>query len=1673
MKKFRKIILKLLKWLGIVIGSLILLLIILILLLRTPWAQQKITNYATNYVSDKTGTEVDIDRLFITFRGNVQLEGLYLEGLQRDTLLYSRKLETGVGISALINGDIAISRVDWDGLQAHISRGRDSTFNFQFLIDSLAGGGSKSTDSSATDTTASGPPAFSIGPVYLSDFRVTYTDSIAGMDALLKLGRLEVTNDEIDLDSMRFVADELHLQNTKARLVQFSKPPPSPDDSSSTPMPYLAWDQILLENLQLEYRTSPDTLVTRADIGQIQLGESQLALERQEFTVGSLVFNNNDIFIKMPSPSPADSATTSTDTSGPAGFQWPDLKLEVHDLHFSKNKIAFHQGPVPAKSSNSFDPQHILVDNLELQLPLLELHDEQAHLNLENLSFTEGGAEDFLLRQLSFEADVDGNSMDLKNFNLRTRNSTLQTKLHAEYPSIDSLMASPLNNLLLDLNIGTATMAVQDAYYFQDSLRYNSSIAALEDYPISISGGIDGRYGNFRLQNLQAEALSNTRLKLSGRVTGLPDTNDIQVNIPLISLYTTRSDLTKFIDTSGSMAPPAYLSLRASLSGDVQKLSNEVHVQTPEGSIDLATVLTDILGERPGYEGQLDINQFHMGRLLGNPSLGMLGMEMYFEGSGTTPNELDLETGINFQSLVYQDYDYKNLTLDLSVEDGKAQVEAVHKDKNLDMVLTASAVLDSQATEAHMRLNLDGIDLQDLKFSSRPLKLAFLMETDFKGNASEFDLRMAMDDIILIGEDQTSYRSDTVFLGLHNAPDTARMRVTSNTINGELQANTSFATTSSTIRNFVYGALGRDTTSIDTVYRDLNLEADLRISDTPMLHDVLLPNLRRMDSISLKVSFQPKKDLLRLDVKAPDLIYSGIEMQGLALDFDATPDSLGVDFGFDRLLADPINMYKTTLSASAGPQQGSAYLQVLNEEDEEITYLSADIDRQAKDTRISLNPDKLILASRQWTAPADNEIILADNGPVFHDFKLSHKRQQLSFESREEDARLEMDFSNFKLESILSMFNPSEPLLSGAMNGSVRLLELDDHPAFAANLNIDSLGAFGNQVGTLKLKADNRAANTYQGNLRIRGPEINLKAEGNYSTGGEDPNMDVNVELEKLGLVLVKDFLPDQLKKASGNISASVRLTGPAGDISYDGQLNFNEVGITPTMLGTPFELGDEQISLDNEGLYFDRFSIADASGDKLTIKGKLGTKNMLNPSFDLQIKASDFEVLDVSEEENDMFFGQASVNLDLDISGTRDLPVVDARVKLLKSTDVHYAVQPSQASINDREGLVRFRNMRDSMQVLNQDEEEVKQSLLGFDVTARILADPEARISILLDPRSNDEITVAGEANLNYSLFPNGNMELVGDYELSDGYYKLSLYELVKKKFSVVKGSRIVWNGDPMQAELDITAVYKTEASPVDLMSERLAGADQSTVNRYKQKLPFEVMLYVEGTIAEPEVSFGLQMPDQAKDALGGSVYSQVQQLNEDQNDLNKQVFSLVVFNRFLPSGVGTGSGGGGTAALARSSASSLLTNQLNRLSEKYIEGVELNFDVDSYTDYQTGSAQQRTDLNISLRKSFLNERVIVEVGSQVGVEGSANRSQVLSDVSVEYLLTEDGHWRLKGFQENQYQGIIEGQVRVTGLGLLFAREFNTWSDLFDEDKEKDQNKNQDSNTKPEQGED
>jgi hypothetical protein len=328
----------------------------------------------------------------------------------------------------------------------------------------------------------------------------------------------------------------------------------------------------------------------------------------------------------------------------------------------------------------------------------------------------------------------------------------------------------------------------------------------------------------------------------------------------------------------------------------------------------------------------------------------------------------------------------------------------------------------------------------------------------------------------------------------------------------------------------------------------------------------------------------------------------------------------------------------------------------------------------------------------------------------------------------------------------------------------------------------------------------------------------------------------------------------------------------------------------------------------------------------------------------------------------------------------------------------------------------------------------------------------------------------VRGEANLNTVINPDGTIGLTGTYELKQGAYQLN-YNLIKRRFDIQEGSTITFAGDPLTADVNITAVYTANVPPYDLVEKQVS--DPAQLNYYKQRLPFDVQLKMKGELLKPEIGFDIVLPEEKKYRVNSDVTTLVQgklsEMRNNPSELNKQVFALLILNRFVADNPFE-SGAGGTSAefIARQSASRFLSEQLNQFAGQLINGLELNLDLESSEDYTTGEKRNKTDLNVSASKRLLNDRLTLTVGNNFELEGQTqntnqNTSLIPGNLAADYQLSPDGRYMTRIYRKNELEDIVEGYVVETGVSFIITVEYNKFRSLFTRrkrDREQERNK-------------
>jgi hypothetical protein len=551
----------------------------------------------------------------------------------------------------------------------------------------------------------------------------------------------------------------------------------------------------------------------------------------------------------------------------------------------------------------------------------------------------------------------------------------------------------------------------------------------------------------------------------------------------------------------------------------------------------------------------------------------------------------------------------------------------------------------------------------------------------------------------------------------------------------------------------------------------------------------------------------------------------------------------------------------------------------------------------------------------------------------------------------------------------------------------------------------------------------------------------------------------MNLDIEKLNLKSIQGFTLDNIAESTGFLTGNFKITGNTTQPKVIGELKFNEIGFKAVSLNAKFKSLNDKITFTNNAIIFDNFIIKDEKDNDLAINGTINSENFSNFGFELSIDADNFKAVNSEAKDNDLYYGELYLDNHLQVRGTIDNPIVEGNIKINKDTKFTVVLPQSDPSIADREGIVEFID-QDNPQILKTvsvDEITSEMELKGINASVNIEVDKEAELSLVIDKANGDFLKLKGEAQLNGGIDPSGKTTLTGRYELSEGSYEMN-FNAIKRKFDIKPGSYILWTGEPTSADISITAIYKTEAAPIDLINDQLGAVTAEIRNTYKQKIPFETRLKMTGELMKPNISFDIVLPDgnnSVSTEIINTTQAKLTQLRQQPDEMNKQVFALLLLNRFIGENpFASETGGTNVSSLARESASKILSQQLNNLAGDLIEGVELNFDLNTSDDYTTGQRENKTDLNVGISKKLLNDRLKVTIGSSFGIEGpqqvNQNANNIAGDVSLDYQLSKDGRYKMRVYRVNKYQVALQGEVVETGIAFVITMNYNKFKELY-----------------------
>lgn len=1639
---------------------LLVLVFVLLLFIRSPWGQDIIVQKATSYVSERTSTKVSIDRLFVTFSGNLYLEGLFLEDLKGDTLIYSKNLETGVALKPLISsGDIKVSTLQWEGLRANVNR--DSiygTFNFDFLINAFSEEEEDQVPPGENEVVkngekqSSGLPKLTVGPVDLNDFIIKYYDGELGVDLYASWDKIRVRLNEIDLDKMNFGIEEFAITGSKIDYKQFKPFPESEDTTASDlPLPLLVLEDLKIKDVKWNYLSIPDGLEADLDIGDFWVQLPEADLESQRIMLKSIGLHDSDIKVKIHVGNES-AERPGQNQENSESFDWPDWVVELGNLDFENNTISYQSGETK-KTQGEFNPDFIQINNLTLLAHGIFLKDKIAGLNLDEFSFSDHSG--FELKTFSFDFKVSDEKSNITNLTIETNASSLKANIALDYASMAQLIENP-DKSSFRLDLKSFQTDASDALFFAPELGNELYFEEIRKNGLKANGRIQGNMQALTVPEFRMEYGEHTELTISQLdLRNFTETEKLYFELGNLAFESNEQSLyplLKEFDLDYNI--PESLQLEAQAKGSLQELFANVALQSSDGNVLFQADFTD----RAQFylKSSLELQGFDLGKILNIPELEPISLKTIAEGEGTDLYDLEGFLDTEVEHLQWVDYDLSSLVFQITAKDTVADlILAIDKDI-LDVRLEAKAKLDTIQPKVYFTLDVRNLETQALSLTAQDISTRMKLFGEIEGPLDNIIAKLQLEDAFMYFERQTYPIGNMKIEALLSDTLTA-MSVDSDFLKGKAETNGSTEALNAAIQNYFTELVsGKSDTVLE---RSIKAKAAFQFSPTPFIDQLLIAGIEELDTVSISFDFDAELAVLNAQVYLPYLAYTDASVRSFELDLDGDVDRLSLSAGFNELNIGPVDMGKTSVTGTF--QEEDIKIDLLSLYNEEpIIDLKSVLKLNGDTLMYHIDPEGLIFNSRSWQISESNAIYYAENYLRFEDFSFIRNNQEFNLTNEVvgvEEEHLGIVLKEFNLSTFTSFLNPDEPILKGSASGELVVINPWNAIGILGNLRVNGLELLEIPLGTLQLDAEARTLEEYDFNLSLKEGMIDLDLIGIIEANEEGSLLDLELDINQFQVAMIEKFAEGELKDIEGFISGKVNVSGSIQEPVYEGELQFNEVSLLVSQLNNKFSVNEDKLRIDNLGLYFEDFDIQDESGQDFNIDGKIDTENFSQIGLDLKIRSENFQVLNSTREDNDLFYGRANINLDMDVKGNTDLPEIDLRLRINSPTNFTFIVPESQLDLVEKTGVVIFVNHEDPYDLLNKRETEISaRGIQGYDVKANLQIDPEAVFNVIVDERTGDNLRLQGEADLNMLMNPNGDISLSGRYEVKSGHYELNLYNIVNRRFELAEGSTVSWSGNPLDASLNLRAIYNIRTSSSELMQAQLGGGATGGQGQFRQSLRFQVFLNIDGELVQPEISFDLGMQEQDRGAAGGAVYSMIQQINENEDEVTKQVFSLLVLNQFFPT-MGDDGSGGGNVSVARSSVSQVLSTQLNALSDRLFgeSGFSLDMDLDTYSDFQNGGPQDRTQLNVAARQRLLDDRLVISVGGQMDVEGGERERRgqsdaLFGDVSVEYLLDERGQWRARAYRRNTFESVIDGQLIVTGLSLIFNKEFNEFKELW-----------------------
>ncbi|MEG2078572.1 translocation/assembly module TamB domain-containing protein [Chryseobacterium sp.] len=1643
---------KLFKRIGIFIISIILFITILIFSLRLPTVQNYIKNKLVVYLEKKIKTKVSLEKVYVGFPNNLVIENLYLKGQNIDTLLAVRKFNVGLDMWQLIESKADITSVDLEGVRANVVRDPKGKFNFDYIIDAFA--------TSDKEESTSKPFIISLDKIKLKDIGLTFNDQQSRNDIKVYFNSFDTRVKTFDLQNNSYAVNDINLDGLKLKLKQdlveeVAKNVEEKVDSLNQKKPMkLGLNGIKLTNFNIDYGDDNSKTFAKVLFKELSTKVNSIDLENNDYNIGNLYLRganiNANLFLPTENANPKKDEKSEVST---VSTKEKAMKVILGKLLLDDVKVAYNNTAV-APTRSGMDFNHLNFAKLNLDVRSFKMENNGFAGSVKSAEIQE--ARGLNIQKFNTDFVYAEKEAYLKNLYLQTPKTILRDEVVLNYNSIEQL-SSNLGAVKISADIRDSKIGFSDILNLVPTLRNTAPFNKYPNATLNVNAFIRGTVNDLAIQNLKVSGLDQLKVLASGKIKNAMNPDQLYYDLKVTEISSSSKTIYNLVPKNtipNNITLPSFFTIRGTAKGTTQVVDTNLRLTSSLGNAAIIAKADLRRKNRETFDVKANLQSLQIGKLIQNKDLGSITAQITAKGQGFDPKTMSAVLAGDVRSATYNGYTYQNMNLKGKINRGAYDIDLNSKDPNANLHLAASGVFNGNPS-VKVNGNINKLDLNKLGFYSSPMIIAGAIDGDFKTlDPDNLNGYLNLKDFA-ISDTKEVYPIQEVNLLAVSKADSTQIKFNSQIadveLNGKYKLTQIFGALTQTFNQYYQFQKPGTVQKIDAG-QFFTFNAKIKNDD---LIRKFVPELKSFETITINGNYNADSQQILFDAQIPQVLYGSNTLENTSLKITNENQALQYDLSVASLASESFALKKVNINGDVA-QNIIKYNITTKDEKDETQFLIAGNAKSMNDiTEISLNPNGLKLNYMDWTVAENNKIQIFSQGIVADNFTLSNSGAEISLqsESNSPSSPLNVSLKDFKIETITEIIKKDSLLAKGTINGTAQLRDLTKNMTFTSDINVSDLIMYGSPIGNLAIKVNNQSANLLNADIALSGNSNDVKILGNYNTSSSTFDLDLN--MNQLQMKTLQGFSMNAITNTEGYLSGDLKITGTTTAPKILGDIKMNNVGLMISQTGSDFRGINDKIGFTNRGIEFNEFKIKDKDGNSLNIDGQVLTQTYRDFAFNLDLDAKDFKVVNSEKSNAAMMYGILAIDAALKVRGNLDLPKVDGRLAVAKTTDFTFVLPQSSPSLQERDGIVEFIDQDQVAlnKTIKADSIDTQSPIKGLDVNVNIEVNKEAKMSIVIDKAAGDFVKLQGEADLTGGIDPSGKTTLVGVYSVEKGSYEMSV-SVLKRKFDIQKGSTITWTGEPTTANLNITAIYKNEAAPIDLVEQQYSDSE---LNQFKQRIPFNTLLKLKGELLKPQISFDITTAEKnnaVSSLVTDAVDAKLAQLRDDENEMNKQVFALLLLNRFIGENPFQSNSGVSAETMARQSVSKILSQQLNNLASDLIKGVDLNFDLESTEDYSTGAQNTRTDLNIGLSKKLLNDRLKVSVGSNFGLEGEArqneNTTNIAGDVTVDYSLSRDGRYTLRAYRKNDYQVALQGQIVETGVGFIITLDYNQFKDIF-----------------------